>query len=70
MVASEASIALTKTLISEKIVQGAEAEMWLTQLAFIPRPTVEMLAAIQVGKCCHTPVEQYIFSVGSTPWWD
>jgi hypothetical protein len=47
MVATEASLSLTQKLISEKVVQGAEAEMWLTQLAFIPRPTYSMLTAIK-----------------------
>lgn len=49
MVATEASMALTKKLIADKIVQGTEAEMWLTQLAFIPRPTIAMLSAVKVS---------------------
>lgn len=48
MVATEASLALAKKLIDEKIVQGVEAEMWLTQLAFIPRPSVAMLTVVKV----------------------
>jgi len=49
MVATEASLALTAKLVAEKIVQGVEADAWLTQLAFIPRPNYEMLAAIMVN---------------------
>lgn len=49
MVATEASLALTRKLISEKVVQGAEAEMWLAGLAFIPRPTYSMLTMIKVS---------------------
>lgn len=48
MVSTEASLALMHKLISEKTVQGTEADLWLTQLAFIPRPTYNMLAMIKV----------------------
>lgn len=52
MVATEASLAMMQKLISEKVVNGPEAEMWLTQLALIPRPTYQMLSVIKV--CIHT----------------
>ena len=58
MVATEASMALTKKLISDKIVQGTEAEMWLTQLAFIPKPTIAMLSAVKVCRAC-----SYMYSI-------
>jgi hypothetical protein len=47
MVATEASLSMMQKLISERVIEGAEAEMWLTQLAFIPRPSHQMLTVIK-----------------------
>lgn len=41
-------MALTEKLISDETVKGAEAELWLTQLAFIPRPSYKMLENVKV----------------------
>jgi len=39
---------LTQLLVSDEV-SGIEAEMWLTTLAFVQTPTVEMLAEIKVS---------------------
>ena len=48
VVFTEASLSLAKKLITDKTVQGFEADVWLTELAFIPRPTPAMLAVVKV----------------------
>jgi len=48
LIGTAASVAFTRDLIRDGTVGGAEADFWLTQLAFIQQPTVQMLAEIKV----------------------
>jgi len=47
LVGTAASVAFTRDLLKDGTINGAEADMWLTQLAFIQQPTVQMLAEVK-----------------------
>ena len=49
MIGTGASIKLMKTLISNKDVEGTDADMWLASLAFVHHPTKDMLKEIKVN---------------------
>lgn len=42
------SLKMMVQLLTSKEVTGIEADMWLTTLAFIQHPTVDMLAQVKV----------------------
>ena len=42
------SLKLMVQLLNNKEVTGIEADMWLTTLAFIQQPTIDMLAEVKV----------------------
>ena len=44
-----ASVSLTRDLITKKELKGQEADLWLSSLAFIPKPTKDMLREISVS---------------------
>ena len=48
MIGSTASVALMTQLITTNKVSQVMAEVWLTSVAFTPKPTSGMLAAIKV----------------------
>lgn len=49
MVGSQASLKMMTQLIISQEVSGVEADMWLTTLAFIQHPTIEMLSEVKVN---------------------
>jgi len=46
-VGTTASLNLIRIMIDERRVQESEAALWLSHLAFVPRPTRTMLSAVQ-----------------------
>ena len=50
MVNTEASVALISEMVLAGKVNGMEADIWLTSMAFIGKPTAAMLASLTV---CH-----------------
>ena len=47
------------SLINGNEVTGAEADMWMTSLAFIKNPTKDMLLELKVDNCQIKPFEYY-----------
>lgn len=48
MIGSVDAIKMMRELMTAKDVDSNQADMWLTSLAFIQHPTVEMITEIQV----------------------
>ena len=48
MIGTVDSLKLMVQLLNNKEITGTEAEMWLTTLAFIQQPTIDMLAEVKV----------------------
>ena len=46
------SLKLMVQLLATKEVTGIEADMWLTTLAFIQQPTIDMIAEVKVISKC------------------
>ena len=49
MVGSSESVSYMAQLIVSGQVVGLEADMWMTTLSFIQKPTMDMLKAVKVG---------------------
>jgi hypothetical protein len=49
MVGTKASLRMMTSLINGNEVTGAEADMWMTSLAFIKNPTKDMLLELKVN---------------------
>ena len=50
------SLKLMVQLLATKEVTGIEADMWLTTLAFIQQPTIDMIAEVKV-------ISEFLFSL-------
>ena len=48
MAGTSASLKMLAQLLVDDEVTGIEADMWLTTLAFIQEPTIEMLSEVKV----------------------
>ena len=48
MLGTPASVSMIYDLIKDGKVTGSEADIWMTSLSFIPRPTKEMLPIAMV----------------------
>lgn len=51
MVGTKASLRMMTSLINGNEVTGAEADMWMTSLAFIKNPSKDMLLELKVDNC-------------------
>lgn len=49
LVGTAASYGLMKDIIQEGLLSNLEADMWLSSLAFQPKPTIEMITVVAVG---------------------
>ena len=54
MVATGAALRMMGDLLTSDEVKDAQATFWLTSLAFLPNPTKDMVAAVQV--CTSNPL--------------
>jgi len=56
MVGTKASLRMMTSLINGNEVTGAEADMWMTSLAFINNPTKDMLLELKVDNSSIKPL--------------
>jgi len=56
MTGTAGSLEVMSDLIMNKEVTGEEADMWLTTIPFIKKPTVEMLTAVKVIQWSFLPL--------------